>query len=178
MTLRSALHTGILFCLLSVSTHAYALDEILSFRSSPLGGVEAVVSGLSDGPNCAPEFLPPASVQIEETSISIVSPEPPSGCFIPLPAEPYQIVAELGPLPGPRYDVTWTQDPLQVSGVLIPGDLASIYFPLPALSLWFLALLGFSFCVAGTIHLRAEMRSRRCARPAATRSPSGRYWRR
>ena len=39
--------------------------------------------------------------------ITIVSENPGTSCFIPVPPQPYEVVADLGPLPAGQYDVTW-----------------------------------------------------------------------
>ncbi len=150
--LRSALKIALVVGLMSAFAPAHALDEALSFRRSPLGGFEAVVSGRSDGPGCELEFLPPASVQVDGTSISITSPFDDRGCFLPMAPVPYQVVAELGVLAAPSYDVTWTQNSLQLSGTLVTGSVGGAV-SLPAISSWYMAILVLSLFGSGGLAL-------------------------
>jgi hypothetical protein len=167
MSLISTLKTGFLLCLLAAGSSAYAYDDSLSFRSSPSGGVEAVVSGMSDGPDCRPEFEPPSSVQIVGASVVIDSPDEVRACFIPFAPVAYQVVAQLGVLAGPRYDVVWNQGALQLTGVLIPAALAAAYVPLPTLSRPWLFVFGLALLAVGLFTLSSAHRSRLRSKVAA-----------
>lgn len=151
--LRSALKIALVVGLMSAFAPAHALDESLSFRPSPIGGIEAVVSGRSDGPGCEVEFLPPSSIEVDGTSISIASPYDDRGCFLPMAPVPYEVVAELGVLAAPSYDVTWTQNSLELHGTLVPGSLAGGIVALPMLSPAALIVLGLLLWVAGLVAL-------------------------
>lgn len=137
--------------LMSMMRPALGWDESLSFRASSSGGIEAVVSGLSDGPGCRPQLLPPSSVDIRGSSISITSPNDEPGCFIPQYSRPYEVVAELGVLPEPRYDVSWTDasDFLHVSGSVATGNVSGVAVSLPVRSDWALILLAVVLLAAG-----------------------------
>jgi len=135
------------FCAYSLwflSIQAVASNEILTFRVTNGANIQAVVSGLSDGPGCSPEFLPPFSVVVASSSISIMSPPPTPFCFLPLAPTPYQVVADLGVLTGATYLVTWDGGFLVLSGALSPAALAPAI--IPALSPT--ALLALVVCIA------------------------------
>ena len=131
---------AVLALLLLVSMPASAFNESLTFRRSANGSFQAVVSGLSDGPSCETEFVPPSDVQIAAATITITSPYESYACSIPQTATPYQVMADLGPLSGASYEVTWTEGELQLTGVLVPAALGTV-FGAPTLTSWSLAAL-------------------------------------
>jgi hypothetical protein len=145
---------------------AQASEEILSFRQSSAGGIEAVVSGRNDGPGCAPEFVPPSSVVVNDAVVTITSPDIADSCTLPLPPVPYEVVADLGVLIGDRYDVTWEQGPLSVSAVLVPAAVVGgPAAPVPMLSLpgilaLLLSVIAFAMVFGANVVRR---RSRRVA---------------
>ncbi len=112
-----------------LSQYAMADSESLFFRQNPSGEIEAVVSGLRTN-LCGFVFVPPTSIAIVGSSISIVSPNvPPPPCFIPItPPQPYEVVANLGVLSGASYSVTWTQG-VVLSAQLFPAALAARAVP-------------------------------------------------
>jgi hypothetical protein len=121
---------------LSAGSTAQASEEILTFRQSPGGGIEAVVSGLDDGPGCAPEFVAPSSVVVEGTAITITSSNNEVLCTLPQTPVPYEVVADLGLLTGDRYDVTWEQNSMVLTAVLVPSAVVGgPAAPVPMLSL-------------------------------------------
>ena len=136
-----ALYGLILLLSLGASVPAFAYDDSLAFRGNPGGGVEVVVSGTSDGEGCRSEFMPPVDVTIGISTIEITSVDPGLLCFIPRSPVPYEVVARLGHLPGASYQVTWTQEPEQLSGVLAPTGVGQT-FAAPAMSFWSLAALA------------------------------------
>lgn len=127
--------SGILL-LLTFSPVAQASDEVLTFQASPARGIEAVVSGLNDGPGCVPEFVAPSSVVVEGTAITITSLNDEVLCTLPQTPVPYEVVADLGHLTGDRYDVTWEQGSMSLTGVLVPAAVVGgPPAPIPTLSL-------------------------------------------
>ncbi len=126
MTRRARSFCG-LICALAISAGTYASGETLSFQRTPDGGFEALLDGFSDGPGCNPEFLPAATVGIAGSTITILSPEDETGCFLPITAPPVRRVVELGALPEARYDVVWMQPGLEsVSAELVPAAVGNL----------------------------------------------------
>ena len=116
---------GSLFCLLVLSENV--AGESLTFRRAADGRFLAAIDGYSDGPGCAPQFLPAASIEIIDDAITISSPADEGGCFIPRGQRPYEVLADLGMLSGARYDVTWTQPGMPVlEGVLESGAVGNL----------------------------------------------------
>ena len=138
-----------------LSTPAMADSESLSFRRTPSGEIEAVVSGLLTN-ECGFRFLAPTSVTIVGGSIAIVSPNiPPLPCFTPIvPPRPYEIVANLGLLPASSYAVTWTQGPTVLSAQLSPADLAPVAVPTLGQYALILTALALGWIGAGTVKRR------------------------
>jgi hypothetical protein len=117
----------LLLGLFAVFASAHASDESLTFRKSSDGRFLAAIDGISDGPGCAPEYQPPASVEDVDGSITVTSPEDALGCFIPLDHRPYEVLADLGVLMGDRYDVTWTQPGMpDLTGVLVRAAVGNL----------------------------------------------------
>ncbi len=143
--------------LLAAPLPALALQESLSFRQAADGSFQAVVSGLSDGEGCRSEFTPPVDIAIDGAAIAITSIDPGGWCSIPLAPVPYVVVAPLGRLAGARYEVTWTQTPLQLSGVLIPAGTLRV-FGAPTLSAWALAVLAGLLVVFASVQQRGRPR--------------------
>src|SRR5690349_7651267 len=112
---------GIVLTVISASSFAY--NESLSFHLTQAGTIEAVISGLSDGPECKTEFISPISMVVSGNAVTITSPYTDYFCGLPLPPAPYQVTADLGTLSGPSYQVTWTEGPLVVSAMLVPDAL-------------------------------------------------------
>ena len=139
---QTALRTIVLvFGLLSFD-RSFAFNESMTFRLAATGEVEAVISGLSDGPMCQLEFDPPSSVVVSGTNIAITSPYVPTLCFLPLPTTPYQVVASLGALTPATYQVTWTEGPLVLTGQLTTSVLGPSAIPaLSRSTLMFIAIL-------------------------------------
>lgn len=167
MSLRYILTIGFLLVVASAFTPAHAFNDTVSFRLSPNGGFQAVVSGMEDGLGCRPEFPPPSSVQIIDGSIEVFSTNDPPGCFLPPDHElPYEVVAELGPLSDSVYHVTWTYSTdvygtLHLTGVLVPSQLLGTpTIPLPTLSLPLLIALGFGLFAVGLLGLSRRRRVR------------------
>lgn len=138
---RIVANLAILSFVLPVSLPAIAFQESLSFRRAADGGLEAVVSGLSDGPSCETEFVPPSDVQVASATIAITSPYEWYFCSIPMTATPYHVVADLGQLSGASYQVTWTEGPLQLSATLVPAGIGPV-FAAPTASFWALAMMA------------------------------------
>src|ERR1019366_3861855 len=88
----------IVLLLMMPSASLFAYNESLAFRRTPSGTIEAVVYGLSDGPACQTEFVPPNSVLVSGSTITITSPYTAYTCGIPPPPAPYQVAADLGVL--------------------------------------------------------------------------------
>jgi hypothetical protein len=127
---RLASCAALAFVLSALPDASSAFNETLSFRRTPVGTIEAVVSGLSDGPACQTEFVPPNSVVVAGNIVAINSPYFSHLCGIPFPPNPYAISVDLGALAGGPYQVTWTEGPLSVSGTLIPDSLPALV-PVP-----------------------------------------------
>jgi hypothetical protein len=133
--------------LLTPFKYAWASNEILFFRLNNSGQVEAVVSGdFVLGCSGSP-LPPPTSVTISGNSIVIVSPPPtPFGIpclFPPPPATLYQVVANLGVLTGPSYNVTWGA----LSAVLVPASLTAV--GIPTMNAYVLALMAVLIVATG-----------------------------
>jgi len=140
-------------CLLAVLP-ASADSEVLSFRLTSTGEVEAVVSGLLSN-ECGYRFNASApSVTVTATTIAIVTPDiPPPPCFTPIvPPRPYEVAVNLGILPSPRYSATWTQGPFVLTALLTTAALAPRAVP----TLGGSALFGMALLVllAGAVHAR------------------------
>jgi hypothetical protein len=136
-----AFATGFITLLLMLpSASLFAYSETLSFRRTPSGTIEAVVSGYNDGPFCETEFVPPTSISISGTTISIESPYTAYFCGLPFTPSRYSVTADLGALTGGPYQVTWTEGPLSVSGTLVPDSLVPI--SIPTLSTFALTVLA------------------------------------
>ena len=138
---RIVANLAILSFMLPASSPAIAFQESLSFRRAADGGLEAVVSGLSDGPSCETEFVPPSDVQVASATITITSPYEWYLCSLPMAAVPYQVVADLGQLSGASYEVTWTEGPLQLSATLVPAGVGPVSAA-PTASFWVLAMMA------------------------------------
>lgn len=150
-----------LLMLMTISHSAFAFDESLSFRASANGNIEAVVSGLSDGPGCQSEFLAPTSVEVNGSVITITSPPDPDLCALPFEPKPYRVVANLGHLAGQSYQVTWSQgSALRLTGQLVPSALRVNTDPAPALSLF--ATILMMFCI---VLVAARLQGRASKRP-------------
>lgn len=139
-----------------VSASASASNESLSFRSTPSGSIEAVVTG-TDG-ICDVVFLPTNQVTLEGATITITSPDGLRNCPLPGAPRPYEVATDLGILHEQRYDVVWNQPVSggmthQVSAVLVPAAIVggAVAMPAPTLSWWGLALLTL---VLGTFAVR------------------------
>lgn len=118
---------GSLMCLIAVVGVAHASEESLTFRRGTDGRYLAVIDGISDGPGCVPEYLPPESVDVVGDAITAISPEDATGCFLPLAPRPYEVVADLGLLFEAHYDVTWTQPQMpDLAGVLATGAVGNL----------------------------------------------------
>ncbi len=141
--------------MLSVSLPAFAFQESLSFHRAVDGGFEAVVSGLSDGPSCETEFVPPSDVQIAGATITITSPYESYACSIPQTAVPYQVVADLGQLTGASYEVTWIEGPLQLSATLVPAGVGPVS-SVPTASSWVLAMMAMLLATFGLRRSRGQ----------------------
>jgi hypothetical protein len=131
--------------------HLFAYNETLSFRITPSGTIEAVVSGLNDGPSCQTEFVPPNSVIVGSNTITITSPY--TFYFCGLPASPvhYEVVADLGVLTGSSYQVTWSEGPLMVSATLVPSALTpNDPNPVPAMSWPSIVMSALAVALAAT----------------------------
>ncbi len=94
---------------------AHAYDESLSFRLGLTGDVLAVASGTTD--TCSLYFHEPDTVTRSAEAISIAS-DPVIYCLLPTSPFPYEVVANLGPLPAGRYEVTWRQGVASVTATL------------------------------------------------------------
>ncbi|MGN6519853.1 MAG: hypothetical protein ACTHK2_10565 [Dokdonella sp.] len=146
---------------LLASASASASNESLSFRRTPSGSIEAVVSGMTDG--CPPVFLPPESIASAATTITITSYSESGLCSLPFTPIPYSVTADLGILANQTYQVIWIQpfdvgDPLQLSAVLVPAAIGGgAAAPVPALSWWGLAVLTL---MLAALSLRRTPRSR------------------
>ena len=126
MTRRARSSCGMI-CAIAIMIGAHAEAETLSFQRTPDGGFEALLDGFSDGPGCNPEFQPAADIDIAGSTITILSPEDATGCFLPYTAPPYRRVVELGALSEARYDVVWMQPGLEsVSRVLVPAAVGNL----------------------------------------------------
>lgn len=148
-------HCFVLGCLLA-SASASASNESLSFRRTPSGSIEAVVSGTDS--ICDVIFLPPNQVTLEGETLTITSPDGGRDCPIPGGPSPYEIATDLGILLGERYVVVWNQPvagdvTYQVSAVLVPSAIVggAVAMSAPTLSWWGLALLAL---VLGAFALR------------------------
>lgn len=127
-----------------LSRCAMADGESLSFRLTPSGEVEAVVSGLRTN-HCGFTFVPATSTAIVGSSISINVPPPP--CNMPIvPPQPYEVVANLGVLAGASYTVTWTQG-VVLSAQLVPAWL--LPRAIPALGTYGLMLTAVLIALLG-----------------------------
>ena len=141
---------------------AFALNEFLYFRLTPSGAIEAVVTG-DDAGGCAFRFLTPTRVDITSNSVTIVSPLfPLNPCIPPGPPYPrYEVVANLGALQAPVYNVTWRQGPDILSAMLTPSALLPQGIPTLGTEL----LLATAFLVA-FFGMRGTRRNSRRAKDA------------
>lgn len=133
-------------CLLA-SASASASNESLSFRSTPSGSIEAIVSGTDS--ICDVIFLPSIQVTLEGETLTITSPDGLRFCPIPGAPRPYEVATDLGILRAQRYVVVWNQ-PIdggvthQVSAILVPSAIVggAVAMSAPTLSWWGLAALA------------------------------------
>jgi hypothetical protein len=159
-------------CLLLLLSHgALASNESLTFRRATNGHIEAVVSGLDDGPGCLLlEFTAPLPVTITGNTIVITSSFIPTSCTIPLfPLVPYQVVADLGILALGIYQVTWTQGPIALSAQLVPAALAPEVIPTTSGTALIPMSLLISFIAARSLARRSTGRPPAGLRPRVGR---------
>lgn len=152
---RHAIYAVLALVLSALPYASFAFNESLSFRRTPNGTIEAVVSGLSDGPACETEFVPPNSLVVTGNVITINSPYIGYACPIPFPRSPYAIAVDLGALEGGPYQVTWTEGPLVVSGTLIPDSLpAPVGIPVSTPAAMVVMVLAIFLVSAGRLRKR------------------------
>jgi len=141
-----------------VSTCAWSAGEQMFFRRIGSGNFEAVVAGtyVDTGCSTVPPFAAPDSIQITGNQIAIHSPAVvlPTICVPSVPGTyPYLVVAALGNLTLPEYDVVWTQD----GGPVVTGRLALAALSVqsvPVLSPALLAMVSAVMLTVGGLALR------------------------
>jgi hypothetical protein len=113
---------------LFLAPRAVADQESLSFRYAASGEIEAVISGVTSiDLFCQSEVLKPFQIDIQADQINIQSLITITPCSIPIATRTrkYQVVANLGQLPGRSYRVQWSFPTQTLSAQLDPAGLAT-----------------------------------------------------
>jgi len=154
---------------------AHAADDHMRFVQATSGAITAFLFGTVD-PCGGSHIFPmgPSAVgrsgnQFDVSSaFSILDPPP-----CPHTPDPYQVSADLGPLPDGEYTVVWTVGPLVVHGafIVLNGQLQVVATPVPALDLRALVML---LALVAGIGILARWRAAR-GRAVRTQSYAGTY---
>ena len=133
----------------------YAYNETLSFRPAQNGAIYAVISGTAPTGFCfIGRWSQPISISVTGNTITIVSDT--SGiCGIPGPIEPYEVVADLGVLTLPQYQVAWSAGSTTLTAVLLPNALLGAA-AVPAASVIALLLVSISIAAAAVPLIRGH----------------------